>query len=456
MSAARPSLRERGHSLLRRPAAVLAVLQIAAILVTGAVTAVRFHIFAAVDERADVAYVQEVAEHGRLPRLAHDYVSWQVEAIADNTYPRHSTRDPRRLGLAGLSYEAFQPPLYYALAAPAFLLTGNYRDKVIAVRLFNLLLLIAALAIVAALARSVFAERWLLPYCLALAVLMWPGVIVRSITVSNAALEMPIVALFLLVTWHATVRRKPWLLLAAGAVLGLCVLTKLTWVCLAPLLLAPILALLRVRSDRRAVLVVIGTLALPLVLLAPWLASNESRYGALTPSGLAKQVQEPYVNPTHKQFGVQTVISRAWQLERGVLPQEWWAEYDNSLLGAIMRLLPILLVLGGIVPMLLRPRLLRSAVALILGAPLPLALATLVGIVVLAAWPSFLPRYAYATAAPFALFVAWGCGAVSGRRNPLLPAAAAGSLIAAFLWVYMAGAYYFTNIGATLGIHAHG
>jgi hypothetical protein len=88
-SPTRHGLTARG-TWIRDPARALAVVQIAAIFVLGAVTVARFHIFAAVDERAHLAYVQEVAEHGRLPWLGRDYVSWQELAIEAHTYPRHS------------------------------------------------------------------------------------------------------------------------------------------------------------------------------------------------------------------------------------------------------------------------------------------------------------------------------------------------------------------------------
>jgi hypothetical protein len=96
------------------------MLQVTAILVLGAVTVFRFHIFAEVDERAHLAYVQEVAEHGRIPWVGHNFVSWQELAIEQGTYPRPSSLDPRVLGVRGSSYEGWQPPLYYVLAAPAY------------------------------------------------------------------------------------------------------------------------------------------------------------------------------------------------------------------------------------------------------------------------------------------------------------------------------------------------
>src|SRR5271165_879465 len=202
----------------------LMVVQIAAIVVLGAVTVSRFHVFAEVDERAHLAYVQEVAEHGRIPWVGRDYVPWQELAIEQGTYPHRSGLDPRALGLRGSSYEGWQPPLYYVLAAPAFLIESNYRDKVYAVRAFDLLLLLAAVVILAFLARAVFGQYWRVPYCLALSTLLWPGVIVRAVTVSNAALEVPLVALYVLVVWTATTKPRAWSLVTVGGLLGLCML----------------------------------------------------------------------------------------------------------------------------------------------------------------------------------------------------------------------------------------
>jgi hypothetical protein len=121
----------------------------------------RFHIFAEVDERAHLAYVQEVAEHGRIPWVGRDYVSWQELAIERGTYPRSSGVNPRLLGLRGSSYEGWQPPLYYVFAAPAFLIPGDYHDKILAVRAFDLLLLLAAVASgIGRLTRVVLPQEW--------------------------------------------------------------------------------------------------------------------------------------------------------------------------------------------------------------------------------------------------------------------------------------------------------
>ncbi len=440
------------RGLSRDPARVLTILQIAAILVLGAVTVFRFHIFAEVDERAHLAYVQEVAEHGRIPWVGRDYVSWQELAIEQGTYPRPSQLNLSLLGVRGSSYEGWQPPLYYVLAAPAFLIPSDYHDKILAVRAFDLLLLLATVAILALLARAVFEERWRVPYCLALSTILWPGVIVRAITVSNAALELPLVALYVLVVWNATSRPRPRSLMAAGVLLGLCVLTQLTLVCLAVLLLVPLAKYLRERCNRLALGTATLTLALPLMLVAPWLALNESRYHALTGSTLVERLTAPD-GPTGPHSGIGAVVSGVGRLTRVALPQEWWQEY-KGILGAILIALPALLLIGAL-PVVRHPRLLCTQAGELIAAPLLLGLATLVGIVLLAAWPAALfPRYLNSMIPLFALFGAWACRQAGLGEKALFRIAALSSFVVALIWVYTAGAYYFTNVGATLGIHA--
>ena len=455
-------MRETEHPLrrlARRPVTILIVLQLAALVVVGAGTVARFRVFSPVDEKPHFAYIQEVAEHGRLPYLGRDFVSRPVEAVDDGTYPGPPRYDPRTRGLSGESYEAFQPPLYYVLAAPAFLVTDNYRDKVTAVRAFDLLLLLFGVWILAVLARAVLRERWQIGYCLALSVLLWPGVVVRSVTISSAALEIPVVLLYLLALWNATERRSLRWLVAAGAFLGCCLLTKLTLVCLAPLLLVPFVALLRERRDGRAVAAVAVTVLLPALLLAPWVASNIDRYGSPTSNALAKRIQAPVVDTYHDLHGVRAITSRLWHFPRAVMPQEWWGEYGKPAFGVLLRALAAALLLAAVVAAVRRPRLLWSRAAALLGCPLPLGMATLVGIVLFADWPSFLPRYLYSLLAPFALFTTWlwlhDVPEDRERRygNVLVGAAAVGTLIVFVTWAWMFGAYYFTDLGSSLGMH---
>ncbi len=435
------------------PAGVLMVLQVLAIFVLGAVTVARFHIFAEVDERAHLAYVQEVAEHGRIPWIGRDYVSWQELAIEQHTYPRPSGLDPRLLGLRGSSYEGWQPPLYYVLAAPAYLIPSNYHDKILAVRAFDLLLLMAAVVLLVLLARAVFEEHWQIPSCLALSTLLWPGVIVRAITVSNAALELPLVLLYVLALWSATARPRAARLEAAGGLLALCVLTQITLVCLAALLLVPLVALWRERQDRMGVGATALTLALPVALLTPWLAMNESRYGALSASSLVERLTAAY---SPKGSGLGALASGWARFGHAALPQEWWAEYQG-VPGAIALALPAVLLLSAALPTIRRPLLLRSRPAALLAAPLALGLVTLAAITLLADWPaSMFPRYVNPMLPLFALFAAWVWTSAGMGHRALLQIAALLSVAVCLIWFYLGSAYYFTNVGGKFGIHAAG
>ena len=443
--------------LRRRPAAVLIGLQLAAITVVGGVTVARFHIFAGVDELAHISFVQQFAEHGSLPREGRSYVSWQMEAIEQDTYPARSTVNPRQIGLGGYSYEAWQPPLYYVVAAPAFLIPSNYRDKVFAVRAFDLLLLLVAAAILALLARAVAAERWQSAYAAALSVLLWPGVIVRVITVSNAALELPLALLYVLAVWHATRRPQASLLLAAAGLLGLCLLTGLTLVFLAPLLAVPIVALWRERGERArgaTLRVAVLAVAVPVALLSPWLIANEVRYGALTAGSVMRRISLSYVDPTGQNYGIGPALSSLWHLDHAMLPQEWWPQYGKIGLDVVALAVPALLLAGALAPALRRPALLRSSAAALLLWPVVLGAIMLFVGELLENWPVIFPRYINAALPLLALFAAWAWGAGERRQATLLAATAAVSVLSAGVWVFMAGAYYFTNVGAALGIHA--
>ncbi len=433
---------------------VLVAVQLAALLVVGVATVARFHVFAEIDELAHFAFVNEVADHGRLPVLGRDLVDAEDLAAALGGLPPGGTRpEPPATQLARQQYEAFQPPLYYLVAAPASAVASSPRGKVFAVRGFDLALLLVAVGLLAVLARAVFARRWLLPFSLGLSVLLWPGVLVRAITVSNAALELPLTLAFLLACWHAHTRRSERWLLAAGGLLGLCLLTKLTLAPLGLLLAGAAIPFLRARRIPAAV----GALAAPALLLAPWLASNLHRYDHLTAGALAKRIQAPLLDPGQPAYGFADITSRLDRLLSAMVPQEFDGELGRPVLGLLIKLLPLTFVAVALAAAFLRPRLLRGPEAALLGLPLALLLGLLVWILVVEDWQSsFLIRYANPAMAPFALFAAWAWRE-TGRSDRLttgLAIAASGVVLAT--WVVLAGSYYFTDAGAALGIRAHG
>ena len=223
--------------------AVVAVL-LAGLLLCGGATVARFHVWAQVDERHHYAYVQELAEHGRLPRIA-DALPWEAWAI--------NTAHPTRSGLAqagaiGQSYEAWQPPLYYLAATPVFLTVGDHRHKVFALRAFDLALVLVAAALLWRLARRALPEAPLAAFAGGLGVLLWPGVLVRSVTVSNTPLELVLTTGALLGLERAWTRRDGRQLALAGVVVGAALLTKVALTFLLPGLILVAFALRRSRA----------------------------------------------------------------------------------------------------------------------------------------------------------------------------------------------------------------
>ena len=426
-------------SQLRRPA-LPALLAVLALAVLGAVVVARFHVWADIDERAHYAYVQTVAEERRLPAIT-DPVSPEVQAISDRSWPSPSPVDPRTQGLAGRNYEAFQPPLYYLAAAPAFALVADHRDKIFAVRAFDLVLYLAGAALLWLLAcRLVPRPRAPAVWTAGLLVLAWPGLLVRGVTVSNAALEFLVVPAFLLAAWAAHRSPSPGRLLAAAALLGACLLTKGTLV-----VLAPVLVLAALRTWRRSPAAVLASAALPALMLAPWLIDNRSRFGTWTANAAAREQQTPALFPGGvPDWGLSDLPGRLANLLAGSLPQEWEGQLDVWWVGIGARLLVLVLLAAVAVALLRSPH--RRTVAFF-ALPVACGLAMMVVTLLGEEWDIFLLRYLGPLLPPLAVATA---AAIPPRR--LRAGSIATAILVAALWVDMAGAYLFTEAGDALGI----
>jgi hypothetical protein len=426
----------------------LVTVQIAAILVLGAVTALRFHVWAEIDERPHYANVQTIAEDGRYP-LQSDLVSVEVQAITDRTFPHPSPNDPRTLGLAGRAYEAVQPPLYYALAAPAFLAPVDHRDKVVVVRLFDLALLTVALALAAALCREVLGPRWLAGYSAVAAVFLWPGVLVRMITISNDALAVPASLLFALLTVQAWRRRSPRRLVLAGGALGVVLLTKATLLFMAPVLLAAAASALRWQVPRARVAAVLS-IVLPLLLIAPWVAANQVRYDKFGLVAGSPEVSALY--ESDPRLDVDGVAPRIARLALASLPQEFSPRYESGGLGgAVMRGLVVALAAFGVAGALVARGSLEASSYAVLGLPLAAGVLGLIVEFERTGTDAFFGRYLYAGAVLFALFGA-ASWIAAGMARVAVGWAVTVSAVAAAFWVHLAAAYYFLDIGSKLGL----
>jgi len=428
---------------------VLVAVQLAMLVLLGAVTVLRFHVWADIDERPHYDYIQKVVEDQRLPRPT-DLVSPEVQAITDRTWPRPSRTDPADVGLAGRSYEAIQPPLYYLAAAPSFAALGDHRQKVFAVRAFDLGLLCLAVWLLWGLARRLAPrEQALVAFGVALTAVLWPGVVVRAVTIGTTPLELVLGTAFLLALWRADAEHRGDLMLAAAVLLGLCLLTKLSLVCLVPLFLVVLAKRVRRDRTRRRGGEALALAAIPPIMLAPWLISNLVRYGSLTVDITGGQGVVSPITSSGLLSRLGALPELNARLLDGVLPQEWNVQLEVWWIRVAVDGLAILLLAGAIGLLATRRRDWRMW---FLALPFVSGVLLMNVVYALTGNDTFLLRYIYATIPPLALGVALGLGRAWTGRLPLVPIAGAASLVVAALWVDMGGAFYFTDIGDKLGI----
>ena len=373
-----------------RPWLALFVLEVCVGITFGTFTALVFHRETSpIDEGAHLSYVQLLATEQRLPVLGRDLMSIEAYSKRVGTYPE-LTEPPPDLGFGSSSWEAFQPPLYYIVAAPVFAVTpGSFETKFTATRLFGVLLLIPTALLVAALARDVAGDRWPVVAAFAGVVLLAPGFVVRAATVSNAALE-PLMAL--LVAWLSlrTIRLRSgaWLL-GASTALALAVLTKLTLAVTAPAVLVGAVAVgVGSIAPRRAHWLA-GSVVAPLVLLGPWLLWNRSTYGTWTANEQAKQQQAFIVNPAGADYTWRHAVDALPGTLKFAHAQES-SEFLRQPFDALSTWLGVAFVVtpAGFV---FRRR--RPQDALALALPLAAMAGALVFVTIREDWPALLPRY---------------------------------------------------------------
>ncbi len=430
-------------------------LQLAGLLLAGAATVREFDVWAEIDERAHFSYIQYVAEDQRLPVLGVDEMGEEIRAIAQGTYPGPPSIPASRDPLGGQSYEAFQPPLYYLLAAPVFLVNSETLAKVDWVRAFDLLLLLAAAGALYLLARQAFGRDDLLPFAGGLAVLLFPGVLVRGVTVSNTALELPLALLFLAVLWRADAGGSRRALLGAGTLLGLALLTKLTLAFLIPLYAVVLVRNLRRHAERRLA-TALGAVLIPALLLAPWTAFNLHHYDSLSANERARDMQSAAgIPPERSRTGTDVLPEKNWNLTDAFLPQEW--DSKRNRMSALVDIVGngLKLVFFGLPALLLaiRPGLLRTREFGLLVAPVLLGVLMINLTLLVEDWDIFLARYFYPVLPAFGLFAVVAWRRLLRSNAAALALTAAVTLALGGLWLYLGGYFYYpTSLGDTLGI----
>jgi 4-amino-4-deoxy-L-arabinose transferase-like glycosyltransferase len=418
----------------------LIVAQVTAIAVLAAITVARYPVWTLVDEGAHFDYIQAIAEDGRVPVIG-DLVSPQVEAIREHVYPGPPRRDRARIGLAGRSYEAQQPPLYYLIAAPAFSIPSDDMTKVRVVRAFDVLLLLGAVAVFLLLAREVLGrgDLALAATALALTVFLWPAMVVRGVTIGNQGLELLIGVGLIYALWRAERDRQPGWLIAAGALLGFGLLTRLTLAYMIPVAVgAAVVGALR--GPRRFPWWALATAAaLPVALFVPWALFNLDHYNALTPLGAVRHQQEPLVNPTGRRLGLSDLKTDAARLLNGVLPDEWWVVFLSSAWRVardviVPAFLVLPLALGARAPF--RPGERGRAWGL-LAAPILIGMLAMLASFVFGNWNMFEPRYLLPELPGFALFGALVFARLVPRPRVIGGVAIAITLALLALWAHL-------------------
>ena len=176
------------------------------------------------------------------------------------------------------SYEAFQPPLYYALALPAWFAghaIGGAVGSLYAVRFFDAVLA----ALLAPLAMMILLALWpghqSAAWAAAALTAVLPGVALNLTSVTNDVLVSVLGGLCIVVAVTGKWSWRRALLL--GALFGAALLTKTSAVGIAPALAV---ALLQARRDGGVRQLLIASAAAATSVI-PWLASNVEIYGEL-------------------------------------------------------------------------------------------------------------------------------------------------------------------------------
>ncbi|HEX3947141.1 MAG TPA: glycosyltransferase family 39 protein [Acidimicrobiales bacterium] len=438
----RPEWRDQAlSSSTRLVVSLLIGAQIVAVIVFGCITIMRYPLWSAVDEGAHFDNIAYIAEHGSYPVLGKAPATDQELAIGQGIYPAHTTIDARTFGLGGLSYEAFQPPLYYYVASPVFFLAGNYHTKAILLRFFGLVLLLLAIALLARLSRHVLRKRWLLGLAGGLLVFLMPGVLVRMVTIADVNLAVPIAILVVTELWIARERQSSRRLLLCGLLVGLGVLTDLYLADLIPVFVLVAATILWRHRTRRDLVQATAGGALAVLVVLPWLVFNEVKYHALTASALAKNEQLAIVNPTHAHYSLSQAPGLTVQtLFQPLMPQEWGgAIVGHNLLTYGADLFQILLVPAALVLGLALGRRLVTSGYWLLVLPWVCNIALCWYIDVGQQWESgaMVGRYTYPTLTILGLFVVAAVTMLFRRVRPLLITMAVSSVFLVILWVHL-------------------
>ncbi|MGB1287606.1 MAG: ArnT family glycosyltransferase, partial [Aggregatilineales bacterium] len=205
---------------MSQPERFVYLLIIVGYLVAGSLFALRTPPWQAPDEPAHYNYIAQAADGMLLPVIQEgDWDNDYLEALKSARFA------PDMLGkLDTVRYENHQPPLYYWLSTPVFLLTGG---SLIALRFFALFIGLFTVLLSYRVALAIFPNEQKIALAAMAFVAFLPQHLAILASVNNDSLALALVALMLLQTIrylkHETV--PVWQL---GLLIGIAIVTKTT------------------------------------------------------------------------------------------------------------------------------------------------------------------------------------------------------------------------------------
>lgn len=254
-------------------------------LLAGALFATLTPNWQAPDEPAHYNYVHYLAAQGSFPQLVGScYNQAYLEQLKAHRFPPE-------LSITSICYEFHQPPLYYLLAAPVFLLSGG---SLTALRLLSVVLGAGVSTFAFLVAQAIFQKSPTIAYGTMALVAFVPMHVAVLASVNNDALaELILAALLLLLTRRlmtssqAAARSDVGL----GVLLGLGLITKATVYIAVPLVAVTLWLAAREdgrvnwRGLARQAAIIYG---LALLIAWPWYIRNATLYGNFDLLGLAR------------------------------------------------------------------------------------------------------------------------------------------------------------------------
>lgn len=261
-------------------------------LVLATLYAVRVPIWNAPDEPAHYNFIRRIAVDHQLPILQPgDYDHDRLEQLMHAHFPSDQS-------IASLRYESHQPPLYYLLGSPVFLLTesAGIRRQVIALRLVTVA--IGALVILTTyrLATLVFPRRRSWALAAAAFVAFLPMHLFMSAAIDNDVLVELLLAVVLVILGEDLRQPDDRHDLQVGVAAGLAALAKLDGGLSAVLILAGFTGAAWRAADRASALRrlprrLLRAGGVAILLSGWWFVRNLIVYGINDPFGLRRHAQ---------------------------------------------------------------------------------------------------------------------------------------------------------------------